>query len=281
VLAEDGLADGVLVVRASGASAARAALEGTPPGRTGTVQLVLRVPSGRLPNTAVGADFPGCAVEIQPAGIMMLTIAVSRLSIDIAELQPLMFQPVRVERPLAVLFASSVGQLLAVRDVGDELVDPHGGGHYLIGLAELVLRSALRTHLHRADVAAARCREAIEYVQRHLADPELTADRVADALFISRRRLYQLFDDGDGISGRIRRLRIERAKELLADPTRGRYGIGELSRQCGFINSAHFSRTFRKIVGQTPREFREKALSDGDTSVGREVDRGDQPAEDR
>ncbi|HEY0807410.1 MAG TPA: helix-turn-helix transcriptional regulator [Pseudonocardiaceae bacterium] len=113
--------------------------------------------------------------------------------------------------------------------------------------------------------------EAIEYVNRHLADPDLTAERVADALFISRRRPYQLFDDGDGISGRIRRMRIERAKELLADPARARAGIGELARQCGFVNSAHFSRTFRKIVGQTPREYRVGSAVEGD---GR-----DQPSE--
>ncbi|HEX4705724.1 MAG TPA: helix-turn-helix transcriptional regulator [Pseudonocardiaceae bacterium] len=258
----------VLVVRASGAGAARAAMAGAPRPAAENIQVIMTM---ALPSVNAEAEFPGCSVAIQLAddhAVAVLTVATTRLSIDFAELQPLMFQPVPVEPPLAVLFGSAVGQLLAVRGA----VDQHGAGHYLVGLVELLLRSALRSHLLRADTAAARYREAIEYVQRHLSDPDLTAERVADALFVSRRRLYQLFDDGEGISGRIRRLRIERAKEMLGDPARARAGIGELSRQCGFVNSAHFSRTFRKLVGQTPREYREARL-------GVEGHGGDHPSE--
>ncbi len=262
----------VLVVRASGAQAALAAL-GAGQSAADNVQLIMAAPLSRRVRDD-SADFPGCTVEIRPVGVedidaravAVLTIAASRLTIDVAELRPLMFQPVPVQRPIAALFGSAVAQLLAVNDV----LDQHGVTHYLAGLAELVLRSALRSQLNQAGNAARR-REAIEYVTRHLADPDLTADRVADALFLSRRRLYQLFDDGDGISGRIRRLRIERAKDLLADPTRARTGIGDVARQCGFVNSAHFSRTFRKIVGRTPGEFRS----------GVEVDRRDQASENR
>lgn len=264
----------VLVVRASGAGAALAALGGGSPS-AGSVQLIMAAPlSRRVGSVVATADFPGCAVEIRPVGVediearavAVLTVGTSQLTIDVGELRPLMFQPVPVERPIAGLFSSAVARLLAVNDV----LDPHGVAHYLAGLAELVLRSALRGQLNQAGNAARR-REAIEYVTRHLADPDLTADRVAAALFLSRRRLYQLFDDGDGISGRIRRLRIERAKDLLADPTRARAGIGEVARECGFVNSAHFSRTFRKIVGTTPGEYRS----------GPEIDRRDQAPEDR
>lgn len=251
------------MVRASGTDQARSVAE--------DVQLITRVSlSHRLTLTAQPARFPGCMITVRPVadendyagnrtGLVVVTVAVHRLSIGFAELRPLMFQPVPMERALDTLFGSAITQLLTTSmQVG--LLDDHGVARYLTGLVELMLRSVLRRQLDRADTAAARYRAAIEYVNRHLADPELTAERVADALFISRRRLYQLFDDGEGISGRIRRLRIERVKELLADPTRAHYGIGELSRQCGFVNSQHFSRTFRKIVGQTPREFREHSL---------------------
>jgi AraC-like DNA-binding protein len=225
-------------------------------------------------------------VEIRPAddadgvaarrAVAVLSVGAARLSIDVAELRPLMFQPMPVGRRLATLFGSAVGQVLTAS--GDtELLDQHGVGHYLVGLVELVLRSALRSHLHRADIAGARCREAIEYVNQHLADPDLSAERVADALFISRRRLYQLFNDGGGIAGRIRRLRIERAKELLIDPALAHAGIGELSRQCGFVNPGHFSRAFRKMVGQTPSEYREHRLDSTGSTV--EGDRGDQSPE--
>ena len=193
---------------------------------------------------------------------MLLTVATHKLSISFGELRPLLFQPVPVDRALQALFASSVSHLLVVADT----LDPHGIKPYLVGLAELVLRSALRTELDRADAIATRRRSAVDYIKENLADPALTAERIAEALFISRRRLYQLFDDGDGVSGRIRQLRIDRARELLADPAHAPRGVGEISRQCGFANAAHFSRTFRKVVGETPREYRDRALGSGPKS---------------
>ena len=263
---------GVLVIRASGAATALAALvaggDATP--STGHVQLVLRATlPRRLPAEARKLTVPGCTAEVSD-GALVLTVAAHRLSIDFAELAPLMFQQVPVDRSLEALCSSAVAHLLAVASRPD-VIDRTGAAHHLTGLVELVVRSALSAELHRADTAAARYREAVDYVNRHLTDPDLTAERIAEALFISRRRLYQLFDDGDGISGRIRRMRIDRAKELLADPTRGSHGIAELAKLCGFVNAAHFSRTFRRIVGSTPSEYRDSVA---------EVHRGDQPAED-
>jgi AraC-like DNA-binding protein len=267
---DDEVAAGYLVVRASGASAARLAIDAirqpelakakAEPDR---IQLVMRATLPRyLPAAGVSLEFPECALRAQPGeragrhGTVLLTVATGKLSISFGELRPLLFRPVPVERPLQTLFAAAVAHLLVVA----ESLDEHGIKPYLTGLAELVLRSALRTELNRADAIATRRRDAVEYIKEHLSEPALSADRIADALFISRRRLYQLFDDGDGVSGRIRQLRIDRAKELLGDPAHAVKGIGEISRQCGFANAAHFSRTFRKVVGETPRDYRDRLL---------------------
>ncbi len=245
------VAVGLLTVRASGAAAAKAALSGgasTPE----HIQLLLRcaVPEG-FPG---GAElrYPDCSLHVLPVGAAMLTVATARLSIGFADLKPLLFQPVPVAPPLRSLFSGAVAHVLSAAPV----LDPHGLAHHLLGLAELVLRSALKSELDRVDAAASRRRDAVEYMREHLSDPTLSADRVADALFISRRRLYQLFDDGQGVSERIRGLRIDRAKALLADPAKAARGIGEIARDCGFVSAAHFSRTFRQVVGRTPSEFR-------------------------
>jgi AraC-like DNA-binding protein len=266
--AGDEVAAGYLVVRASGASAARMAMDAIrepalarPRAEPEQVQLVMRATLPRyLPARGVRLTCPECALRAVPGerqGTVVLTVATAKLSISFGELRPLLFQPVPVERPLQALFGSAVAHLLVVADS----LDQHGIKPYLTGLAELVLRSALRAELSRADGIATRRRDAVEFIKENLADPGLSADRIADALFISRRRLYQLFDDGDGVSGRIRQLRIDRAKELLGDPAHAVKGIGEISRQCGFANAAHFSRTFRKVVGQTPRDYRDRALA--------------------
>ncbi|WP_285501467.1 helix-turn-helix domain-containing protein [Actinokineospora sp. NBRC 105648] len=258
------VAAGSLVVRASGAAAAARAMAAALHGgqaRTDPdhVQVLMRATLPRLPPQGVRLAFGEASLEVRGGerhGVVLLTVAANRLSVGFGELRPLLFQPVPVTRGLQALFSSSIAHLLAAADT----LDTNGARAYLTGLAELVLRTALRTELDRADAIATRRRDAVDYIRLHLADPALTAERIADALFISRRRLYQLFDDGDGVSGRIRAMRVERAKELLADPAQGVRGIGEISRQCGFANAAHFSRTFRKSVGQTPRDYRESVL---------------------
>jgi AraC-like DNA-binding protein len=224
------------------------------------LQLVMRaVLPSYLPEAGMRLQYPDCGVRAVPGrpGTVLLAVSTTKLSIGFADLRPLLFQPVELDRPLQTLFAASVAHLLVVA----ETLDPHGIRPYLTGLAELVLRSALRAELDRADTIATRRRAAVEYMRANLANPGLTAERIADALFISRRRLYQLFDDGDGVSGRLRSLRIDRAKELLGDPALAERGIGELSRQCGFANAAHFSRTFRKVAGETPKEYRDRLLN--------------------
>ncbi|GAB3452904.1 helix-turn-helix transcriptional regulator [Actinophytocola sediminis] len=266
--AGDEVAAGHLVVRASGASAARMAMDAIrepalarPRAEPDQLQLVMRATLPKyLPVGGVALTYPECALRAVPgerAGAVVLTVATAKLSISFGELRPLLFRPVPVDRPLQALFGSAVAHLLMVSDS----LDQHGIKPYLTGLAELVLRSALHTELNRADTIATRRRDAVEFIKENLADPALSADRIADALFISRRRLYQLFDDGDGVSGRIRALRIDLARELLGDPAHAVRGIGEISRQCGFANAAHFSRTFRRTVGQTPREYRDRALA--------------------
>ncbi|OLR91186.1 AraC family transcriptional regulator [Actinokineospora bangkokensis] len=261
---DDEVATGTLVVRASGASAARQALDAARGARSKAdperVQLLMRATLPRhLPPQGTTTTFGDCALHAQPGerqGMLLLTAATHKLSIDFSELRPLLFRQVPIDRGLQALFTTSAAHLLSVA----ETLDPHGAKSYLLGLADLVLRTALRSELDRADALATRRRAATEYIRDHLSDPALTAERIADALFISRRRLYQLFDDGEGVSGRIRALRVERAKELLADPALGVRAIGEISRQCGFANAAHFSRTFRKAVGQTPRDYRDQVL---------------------
>jgi len=54
---------------------------------------------------------------------------------------------------------------------------------------------------------------------------------------------------------------IEEIAPVLKEVVSATRGIAEISRQCGFANAAHFSRTFRKLTNETPREFRERLLN--------------------
>src|SRR6201999_3061084 len=121
----DEVAAGYLVVRASGASAARLAIDAIrQPSLARTraepeqIQLVMRASLPRyLPVGGVSLEFAECALRAQPGeragrhGTVLLTVATGKLSISFGELRPLLFRPVPVERPLQTLFAAAVAHL--------------------------------------------------------------------------------------------------------------------------------------------------------------------------
>ena len=49
------------------------------------------------------------------------------------------------------------------------------------------------------------------------------------------------------------RLRVERARELLANPSRS---LSEIAFACGFSSHSHMTRTFHELVGTTPSMYR-------------------------
>ena len=51
----------------------------------------------------------------------------------------------------------------------------------------------------------------------------------------------------------VRRLRIERARHLLAASAKP---LSAIALECGFVDHAHFTRTFRSLVHSTPSDYR-------------------------
>lgn len=96
-----------------------------------------------------------------------------------------------------------------------------------------------------------------EYVGRHLGDPELSPERIADAHHISVRYLHRLFE-GEGVTvGRlVQQLRLEACARELARRGRTAPTVSAVARRWGFVNPAHFSRAFRAAYGVSPREWR-------------------------
>ncbi|MDX2602075.1 helix-turn-helix domain-containing protein [Streptomyces caniscabiei] len=108
-----------------------------------------------------------------------------------------------------------------------------------------------------APAGSARLALAHDYVERHLSDPWLSAERVAAAIGVSARHLSRVFRDSGVTPARyILDRRLARAREQLTDPGSRHLTVAEIAHRWGFASQAHFTRVFRAHYGRTPGETR-------------------------
>jgi AraC-like DNA-binding protein len=95
------------------------------------------------------------------------------------------------------------------------------------------------------------------YITQHLAAPDLGAERIAQAMFISVRQVYKLWENEPSPLGQwIVERRLEAAREELTSPRGRNQTIAAVARRWGFADPTHFSRRFRQAYGVAPRECR-------------------------
>ena len=95
---------------------------------------------------------------------------------------------------------------------------------------------------------------ALDYMRSHCAEHISLAD-VADHVYVSQWHLSKLINrhTGQSFLDLLGSMRMERAKPLLADPS---LRIHVIAEELGYNDVAHFSKTFKRIVGKTPGEYR-------------------------
>ncbi|MDX3098927.1 helix-turn-helix domain-containing protein [Streptomyces sp. ME19-03-3] len=105
-----------------------------------------------------------------------------------------------------------------------------------------------------------------EYVRLHLAEPDLTAARIAAEHHVSVRQLYlTLSRAGITLGDWMRTQRLEECKSELASPAHRFMTIEAIAHRWGFTSAPHFSRVFKAAYGVSPREWRlERAAMSAD-----------------
>ena len=98
--------------------------------------------------------------------------------------------------------------------------------------------------------------KAQEYIASNY-NRKITLKNMADELYISPNYLCELFKrhTNQTLTDYISAYRIDRAKELLLDI---RYRVNDVAYMVGFSDSQYFSNLFKKRVGMTPTEYRNK-----------------------
>ena len=99
--------------------------------------------------------------------------------------------------------------------------------------------------------------EAMRYIDAHYAE-DIGLASVADHLGLSESRLSHLFKDetGQKPGSYLIQTRIRAAMEMLKDC---RSRVSEAAEKTGFRDIAHFSSTFKKIVGMSPSDYQRTA----------------------
>lgn len=118
-------------------------------------------------------------------------------------------------------------------------------------------RPASTVKVERTTITA---RELTEYVDAHVHNLMLTPQDIAAHFNVSLRQLYRIAAGANCTpSALIWQRRLHRARELLSRSPH--IPITEIAFHCGFKDGAHFSRSYRKAFGETPRATRRECLS--------------------
>jgi AraC-like DNA-binding protein len=88
----------------------------------------------------------------------------------------------------------------------------------------------------------------------------LTLGQVAKAVNVSSYYFCKMFKKIAGINFTeyVARARIEKSKNLLLNPN---LRISEVAFEVGFQSLTHFNRVFKKILGQSPTQYRAQLVS--------------------
>ncbi len=92
------------------------------------------------------------------------------------------------------------------------------------------------------------------YIQDHQAE-DLSLGEVAKAVSMSSYYFCKMFRKVAGVNftDYLSRVRIEKSKNLLLNPN---LRISEIAYEVGFQSLTHFNRVFKRVLGQSPTEYR-------------------------
>ena len=110
--------------------------------------------------------------------------------------------------------------------------------------------------LPRKQVYSIQIVKAMEYIFKHR-NERITVQQVADSLRMNRSYLSSLFikETGESISEFVRKEKVKAAANMLKF---SEYSYSDIAEYFGFASQSHFIQCFKKQMGLTPKEYRNK-----------------------
>ncbi|MFT4124552.1 MAG: helix-turn-helix domain-containing protein [Microbacteriaceae bacterium] len=129
--------------------------------------------------------------------------------------------------------------------------------HTALDLLTTVFTRELGLDTVPADPHRALLRRIHEHIDRNLASPDLGPASIAAAHYISTRHLHGLFHaEGTTVSTLVRTRRLKRCRHDLINPLLADQSVAAIGARWGFLDAAHFSRTFKAAFGVSPSDYR-------------------------
>jgi AraC family transcriptional regulator, positive regulator of tynA and feaB len=111
-------------------------------------------------------------------------------------------------------------------------------------------------HVRVVERHACSAAEVTHYIDANIQREDLSPQHIADHFSVSARQLYRIVAEaGCTPAALIWKRRLEHARTLLAR-SGSRIPIIEIALNCGFKDGAHFSRSYRKTFGHSPKAAR-------------------------
>ena len=121
-------------------------------------------------------------------------------------------------------------------------------------IPKMIRHYCLAVHRHSLERYSATVRDCLNYVDFHYMEA-LTLESLAARFAVNKNYLSSRFhkEVGRTLTDYINQTRVQRAVRLLE---RTPLPLQEIAEQCGFTDANYFTRTFKKINGISPNEYR-------------------------
>ena len=142
-------------------------------------------------------------------------------------------------------------------DCGDDILGSRRAADALLGVLALRCHRSSARHDHDTPHKKIDREQVRDYINSHIRDPKLSVQRVAERIGVTTRYLQLLFAEaGECVSEYIKRERLRGCLLDLRDAGFDCQSITEIAFSWGFNSAAHFSSSFRKEFGLSPRDYR-------------------------
>lgn len=211
----------------------------------------VRVAAGSVTTYATDRAYQ---LDYSAPGQRQLLVQVSKRALGI----PVELVELSCER-LLVTAPGAADTLLATLEETRGSTEPAGTAETVRDLAGTMIRSSLAGTRILPTTRGGMLATVRSFMRGNLHAADLDVTQIAEAHYISRRFLYELFEPLEETPAEyLRRLRLHRAAALLAAPG-SRVTITEVAESCGFGDPTTFTRAFHREFGMLPREYRATA----------------------